>query len=125
MNNKNNFPPSAWVVLIEDIMGERLFDVPEDSIDVAWQGLPALLDTLEERQADVLYFRYAEQMTYKAIALIMPRRDKSSRRGLTSDRVRQIQYQALCRLRYPTRLRILKSCIVGDSLRWPAWFAKI
>ena len=125
MNNKNNFPASAWVELIEDIMGEKVFDVPEDSFDVAWQGLPALLDTLEERQADVLYFRYAERMTYKAIALRLPRRDKSSRRGLTSDRVRQIQYQALRKLRYPTRLRILKSCIVGDSFKWTPWFAKI
>ena len=60
------------------------------------QIMSDILDTLSEREAQVLRMRYYEDMTLNEVARSF---------GITSERIRQIEHKALRKLRHPDRTR--------------------
>ena len=71
--------------------------------DLLKEGMEKILDSLTEREADVLRERFGfngEQKTLQEIG---------DEYNLTKDRIRQIEAKAIRKLRHPTRTRVVKS----------------
>lgn len=78
--------------------------IPKELTRDQYAGLIFALSTLEEREEDVLWLRYAEQKSLSAIGEIL---------SVTQERIRQIEVGALRKLRYPSVLKIIKNGITG------------
>ena len=106
-----SFGAAPWLGILEDVFGVSISD-KLDSIDIAWDGLSAALETLEPRDVLILKLRYVDGLTLEESGNKLPRKDK--RKGpLGPERARQIQAKALRKLRHPSRIRIINSCIAG------------
>jgi DNA-binding CsgD family transcriptional regulator len=96
---KNNFYWGGLIVkeLINCYPLNLIYDILEDrdeTLKVYIPGFYSALNTLTEREVDILQKRYIEGMTLRTIALAY---------GLTSERIRQIKARAIRKLRHPSR----------------------
>ena len=69
------FSPENWVRLLEDVYRTPISD-KLDSIDIAWDGLSAALETLEDRYLLVIKMLYADGLSLTKCGSKMPRRNK-------------------------------------------------
>jgi DNA-directed RNA polymerase sigma subunit (sigma70/sigma32) len=105
------FAPASWLGILEDVFGVSISD-KLDSIDIAWDGLSAALATLDTRDVLILKLRYVDGLTLEESGKKLPRKDKL-KGPITPEIVRQIEARALRKLRHPSRIRIINSCIAG------------
>jgi RNA polymerase primary sigma factor len=91
-----------------DLIGDDGIESPEQLVEqqLLREQLERVLDTLTPRQARILRLRFGLQgqrpHTLQEIAQVF---------GLTRERIRQIERQALQRLRLPVRARLLRDCL--------------
>lgn len=93
----------------EATVGELIADTssltPEDSMEIQVRGevLETILNTLEDRECDIIKHRYGlvdgEPKTLEQVGQLY---------GLTKERIRQIEAKALRKLRNPFRAKMLK-----------------
>lgn len=81
--------------LIRDIFGEIDFEVSEDTI----KGLNFSINTLSEREANILDEYYENKLSLREIAKIFT---------LTGSRIQQIRDKSLRKLRHPSRSNYIK-----------------
>ena len=74
--------------------------------EISKEELKKTLSTLTDRQARVIILRYGLED-----GVPMNLREISERMGISRERVRQLQEEALQRLRHPTRIRILEELL--------------
>jgi RNA polymerase primary sigma factor len=88
-----------------DFVPDELLTTPTDMVEQAQLSdqVEQVLETLTPREAQILRLRFGLQggraHTLKEVGKIL---------GLTRERVRQIEKQALRRLQYPSRARLLR-----------------
>ena len=101
------------VRLIEEVLGVLIYDrVDLGSIDISQDGVFRVLETLTPREATVLRLRFLGGLTLEETGKRL--KSEIGRSGTTSrDRVSQLQAKALRKMRHPSRIRMLNSCIVG------------
>ena len=79
------------------------------------QSVDAALNSLQERERDVLLKYFRDGMALKQIG---------DDYGVTGNRVRQIRDSAECKLRHPTRYRIIKKGLFAETVKEQAFQAE-
>ena len=112
---KASCPPvslSAFVGDDDSTLGDLLEDtraespVPQDSIDTLKTRLEDVLRSLDDRERDVIRHRFG-----LGIEKTWTLTELAGKLGLSRERVRQIEIEALCKLRHPTRSGLLEGFI--------------
>ena len=70
-------------------------------------GLKAALETLTEREQQILKYRFEDCMTYEDVGKVF---------NVTRERIRQIEAKALRKLRHPARQKMIKHGLEGSNL---------
>ncbi|MDR1024087.1 MAG: RNA polymerase sigma factor RpoD/SigA [Treponema sp.] len=93
---------------LEDFIEDEQHEAPEQYVigQALKQDIENVLDTLDQKEADIIRFRYGlgncSPLSLKEIG---------SRFNLTKERIRQIEKKAIKRLQHPIRQRVLHSYI--------------
>ena len=77
-----------------------IFGNTEEAFQIYIPGIFAALDTLTEREADILQKRFGDKMTLKSIGEM---------HGVGAERIRQIAFKAMRKMRHPSRTNMFKA----------------
>ena len=93
---------------VASFVEDTKFTNPADLIskEADAEVVDAVLGTLSEREADILRRRFGIGFSHP-----MTLEDIGKEYGLSRERIRQIESKALRKLRHPSRVGILKSCM--------------
>ena len=95
--------------LAQDILGG-------DALKIYIPGVAVALETLTEREADILRKRYRDKMTLRAIGDIQ---------GVGQERIRQIEAKALRKMRHPARSNMMLAVPLSDVREIEARYQKL
>ena len=88
-----------------DIYGNKWVESKERALNLSVRGIEKTLETLSPREKDILELRYKEKLTYEQIGKL---------HNITGESVRCSHSKSLRRLRYPSRLRQMKTYFHDD-----------